>query len=373
MTRMKTRVALPSEILQPGIAEKIRAEAAHAEVSRCLTAIQHNIIVEQQWFNMYVPKSHGGLELQLPEILKREEAIAWADGSTGWVVTLCSGAAWFVGFLSPSLINEVFHDKHVCFAGSGAVTGTAEKTKGRYQINGHWKYATGSLLATVFTMNCHVVENGVKLYEADGSPVIESFLLKRSEVKVNKTWHAMGMIATGSHSFEVNNVSVPSDRAFVIRPDQATSDNIIFQHPFLQLAETTLAVNISGMAFRFVELCETLLSKKHSHYFSEKIADIQFKLNETRDEFYEKCDNAWSVLREGRCIPDFTLHEVSRLSHQLVDASRAAVNALYAMCGLGAADTRTEINRVWRNFHTAAQHSLFTKHRPLSIKGIVSS
>src|SRR5688500_11496235 len=252
--KMKTRVPPPSEILQPGIVEKIRAEAADAEASRCLTAIQHNIIVEQQWFNMYVPKSYGGLGLQLPEILKLEEAIAWADGSTGWVVTLCSGAAWFVGFLSPSMIKEVFNDSQVCFAGSGSVTGTAEKTGEGYEVNGYWKYATGSLLATVFTMNCHVVENGLKLYKADGSPVIKSFLLKRLEVKIHNTWHAMGMIATGSHSFEVSNVFVSSDRAFIIGPDHATSDNIIFQYPFLQLAETTLAVNISGMAWRFVEL-----------------------------------------------------------------------------------------------------------------------
>src|SRR5688572_2044982 len=179
MTRMKTRVAYPSEILQAGIVESLRAEAAGAEASRRLTEIQHNIIVEHQWFNMYVPKNHGGLELQLPEILRYEEAIAWTDGSTGWVVTLCSGAAWFVGFLSPSLIKEVFNNNQVCFAGSGAVTGTAEKTEDCYQISGHWKYATGSLLATVFTMNCFVMENGLQLYEADGSPVIKSFLLKR--------------------------------------------------------------------------------------------------------------------------------------------------------------------------------------------------
>ena len=75
---------------------------------------------------MYVPKAYGGLGLSLPEILRIEEGLSWADGSTAWVVTLCSGAAWFIGFLNIDLGKNISENDQGCFAGSGAVTGVAD-------------------------------------------------------------------------------------------------------------------------------------------------------------------------------------------------------------------------------------------------------
>jgi hypothetical protein len=174
----------------------------------------------------------------------------------------------------------------------------------------------------------------------------------------------MGMVATGSNSFEAKDVYVPLHRAFVIRPDHASLNNIIFQFPFLQLAETTLAVNISGMACRFIELCEAILLAKHADRFEKEIINAKLKFNEIRNDFYNQSDDAWLTLVRDNLIPDEMLHELSSISQQLVNESHAVVTKLYRLCGLNAADTRTEINRVWRNFHTASQHSLFTNHQP---------
>ena len=233
-----------------------------AEQEKNLTVIQRDLIHKQKWLNMYVPKEYGGLGLSLPEILRIEEGLSWTDGSTAWVVTLCSGAAWFIGFLNTDLGKSIFENDQVCFAGSGAVTGIANKISGGYEIQGSWKYATGSLFATVFTVNCQLKENGVLLRHQDGTPVVQSFLLKKDEVIVHTTWSSMGMIATGSHTIEIKNIFVPFDRTFIIQPAHATLKDPIFQYPFLQLAETTLAVNLSGMAYRFFDLCAEIFSKR---------------------------------------------------------------------------------------------------------------
>jgi hypothetical protein len=45
----------------------------------------------------------------------------------------------------------------------------------------------------------------------------------------------------------------------------------------------------------------------------------------------------------------------------LVRQCREIVDALYPCCGLQAADPRTEISRVWRDFHTASQHALWLR------------
>ncbi|MEI9920951.1 MAG: acyl-CoA dehydrogenase [Bacteroidota bacterium] len=299
----------------------LRGDAPEAEQLGRLTDQQLNIIRSNKWFKLFVPKDQNGLGMLLPEVLRLEETLAWIDGSIGWVVTLCSGAGWFVGFADQNFIRPLINDSNFCVAGSGAV-GVAKTEGDGFRINGSWKYASGSLHATVFTMNCVI----------EGTNDVRSFFLLPNEVTVKHTWNSMGMIATGSHSFEVKDQHVGIARQFIIQPDHAVLKDDIYRYPFLQLAEITLAVNLSGMALRFIEL-------------SGQRPD---RLDHYRKIFFDAVENN-------------QLSKISTASHELVNASRNIVNEIYPSLGLGAADKSTEVNRVWRNFHTAAQHSLFQK------------
>jgi alkylation response protein AidB-like acyl-CoA dehydrogenase len=347
----------PSAWLNADDASLLRARAHEAEALGSLHPEQLAIIFRNNWLRMFVPIDLGGLGLTLPESLRIEEGLAWADGSAAWVVTLCSGAAWFVGFLHPEVSAVIFRDDHVCLAGSGAVTGVAEITDSAYVIQGRWKYASGSLHATAFTMNCQVTKNGQPVLRADGSSEIASFILNKNDVTIQRTWKSMGMIATGSHSFEVNRVLVPKDRCFIISPDRAVLTSFIYRYPFLQLAETTLAVNLSGMAMRFIELAGSRLAETAS----SEVAMSRTSLDECRSRFFEVADRSWQRLEARGSVPKELLSEVSNVSHQLVHHARESINLLYPLCGLSAAATDQEINRVWRNFHTAGQHALFNQ------------
>lgn len=360
---MKT-IKHPSAWIDRNLADKIRQNALEAEALKQLHPDQLKIIYQQHWLKMFVPKELGGLELSIPEVLKTEEALAWTDGSTAWVVTLCAGAAWFVGFLDPILSMEIFANKNALFAGSGASTGTAELTNMGYLLNGNWKYASGSLHATVFTANCVIQKNGKPVLDESGNPMIRAFVMKQNEVILRKTWNSMGMIATGSHSFEVKNLKVSENRCFQIDPNKAVINKPIFRYPFLQLAETTLAVNLSGLAMRFIELAEELVAQKtHSNKTrSMKILkQAKSKLNDCRSQFYKAVDASWKNCTSKKSIPKTELRKVSKTSHELAKQSRKLVDQLYPLCGLTAADLSQEINRVWRNLHTASQHSLFNR------------
>ena len=352
----------PSCWLDKRVIDILREKALEAESLKHLHPAQLEMIYKQRWLKMFVPKELGGLELSFPEILKTEEALAWADGSTAWVVTLCAGAAWFVGFLDSSIAKEAFGIDHVCFAGSGAPTGTAEISPEGYLLNGNWKYASGSLHATAFTANCVIQKSGKPLVDEEGKPVVRAFLMKQHEVTVHKTWNSMGMIATGSHSFEVLNLNVSKNRSFQIDAKNTVLTNPIFRYPFLQLAETTLAINLSGLAVRFIDLCEEMILQKKNGKTSGSIRAVQqakAKLDKQRNQFYKEVSKSWNSCVKKKTIPKTELANVSKASHALAKQSRQAVDHLYPHCGLTAADTSQEINRVWRNFHTASQHSLF--------------
>lgn len=353
---------------EPGEPERsiLRDHAAEAENLHQLHKEQLDLIYRERWFRMFVPVSLGGPGLSLPEVLRIEEGIAFADGSTAWVVTLCSGAGWFAGFLDPHLASEIFSNEKACLAGSGAPSGRAEIRPDGFVVSGEWKYATGALYATMFTANCIITRDGIPVTNQDGSPRVKAFIFSRDEVLVRKSWNSMGMIATGSHQFAIKDLFVSSTRAFTIDGEQATFPDPMYQFPFMQLAETTIAVNFSGMALRFLELIGPLIEErmaKDSSYKTDHVAIHESSvktLRECRAIFYQRVGESWTYCESGRKIPEAILQDVSNISYKLYLTSLTQVGGLYRYAGMVAADPREELNRIWRNIHTASQHTLFS-------------
>lgn len=347
----------------------IATQSPLAEQAGKLTAPLLQLAYQNQWFKLFVPKVYGGPGKTLPEILRLEEELAMLDGSLAWTVTLCSGAGWFAGFLDQQLAAQVFSDPKVCFAGSGAVGGTARRTANGFLINGHWKYASGALHATVFTANCILQdENGVDELDAEGKPIISAFILKKDEVNILPGWSYFGLVATGSHAFEVENKLVPHNRAFNINQNIAVADHG-FDYPFMQLAETTLAVNSLGMARHFVQLVEEYFynrsglkrfSPEQIAHFEKDLTSKKQKLEDKRMQFYQAFDCSWQTFIVDSQPATQELDKVSFESRSLVHLAWETVQKLYVYCGLEAAKKDTELNRVWRDIHTASQHALFT-------------
>jgi alkylation response protein AidB-like acyl-CoA dehydrogenase len=354
-------IAHPSTFIAAEWKYTIRNTAAEAEQLGMLHPKQLALIYQQKWFKALMPVEYGGLSLALPQLVQLQEALSWADGSFGWVFTLCCGAGWFSGFIDRDIAAFEFLDADTCLAGSGAQTGEALQTKDGYIVNGEWNYASGAHHATHFTANCIIKNKDGVVLNDDGSPVIRPFFINKKDVTLLTTWKYIGMVATGSHSFKIENVKVNKNRCFKIDPAAATIDTKLYQYPFLHLAEATLAANLMGMAVHFIDLAEVIIDqrialKKYTQQQTmlllNKIQTIKANVETIRNEFYSTVNQSWDA------ISPESLQCVSITSRQLAKAARNHVDALYPYCGLQAASPDTEINRVWRDLHTASQHTL---------------
>jgi len=366
--KKENTVLHPSHFISRHDIDIIRKSAAKAEEKGRLHSRQLDLIYNNKWFRLLVPHAYAGQQITLTELLQQQEAISWADGSTGWVITLCNGAGWFGGFISPEIAPDIFSDEHVCLAGSGAASGTAEITENGYRVNGAWKYASGIHHATHITANCIITKNGEPVL-TDGEPLIRPFIFDRKDVTIVPAWKYTGMVATGSDAFEIKNVEVAANRRFEINPAAAIISDPIYLYPFLQLAETTIAVAISGVALHFVDLCKKLFTEKlkqpklsgwQKAMLIEEIEAAESKIDSQRKAFYDAAELSWEAIGHSNIIPDEVLKAVSNNSHALAQISREMVDKLYPLCGLAAAHTGSEINRTWRDLHTASQHSLLT-------------
>ena len=347
---------------------RIGASALAADAAGFLTAAQRALIHRRGWLKMLAPRSAGGAELPLPAVVRLEEEIAALDASMGWVVTLCAGAAWFAGFMAPAVARDIIGTRRVCVAGSGAPTGHADVDGAGFRISGRWDYASGAPMATHFTLNAVVRAHGQVVLDDSGAARIRAFIVPAKNVVIDPTWDSIGLRATASHSYRIDAAWVGAEHGFAIDPAQATAAGPLYRFPFLLLAFVTLSANLAGMARHFLRLAQPAIARRRHPLTGLQLIDMPDvvarlrgagdALDYARVDFYRLLDEAWEQVLAGAPVSERQAAAVRAQSLELVEVARAAVDALYPYCGLYAAHVGSEINRVWRDFHTATQHTL---------------
>jgi alkylation response protein AidB-like acyl-CoA dehydrogenase len=344
----------------------LRKAAPQAEALGCLAPAQLALIEHRDWFRLLVPRAFGGTELTLPQAVRLEEAIAEADGSSGWVVTLCAGAGWFAGFLPLALAREVVATPGMCLAGSGAASGVAQRTADGWRVNGRWEHATGAPHATHLTFNAVLHEGGQPLHDASGAPRVRAFIVPAADVQVLPTWQAIGLRASASHAFEIRELALPHEHAFDIEPTAATQPGALYRFPFGALAYATLAANLGGMARAFLRMATPLVLERPVGPARQPLgarlqvrAQLQSSMQQlegARARCLELLDAAWSrVERDAGALEEKPLRDAALAWAR---TARETVDGVYPLCGLTAADPRTALNRAWRDLHTATQHAM---------------
>lgn len=349
-------------------AQLIGAHSANSDQARALAPALQALIHERGWLRMLAPASTGGAELALPDAVRLEESLASADGSVAWTVTLCAGAGWFAGFLPPDFAREIINTPNLCVAGSGARSGFADVEAGGYRLSGSWDFATGAPLATHFTMNAVIRENGVPLIDAGGAPRIRAFIIPARHVQVHDSWRSIGLRATASHSFSVDGVWVGPEHGFDIDAAHATAPGPLYRFPFVSLAYATLAANLSGMALNFVEMAAQMLARRRHAATAQPLAAVPAvaeALRQARDgmvaaraQFYRLVDAMWETVCRNDEVEPADMRALQAAALDLVAVARRAVDGLYPFCGLYAAHEGSDIGRAWRDLHTATQHTM---------------
>ncbi|HUH26533.1 MAG TPA: acyl-CoA dehydrogenase family protein [Flavobacterium sp.] len=321
--------------------------------------IQH--IHEQRWLHIWVPKQYGGLGLKLANGLKTLKELAQIDGSLGWMVTLCSGANYFARNLKPEVAKELFQNPKTCFGGSGMIGGTAEKSGDKYLISGTWRYATGAPHLTHFTLNAVVTINGKPLLNEEGKEIVRSFTVPKNQVTIIPDWKAMGMKATGTYSFQVQEVWIDENHSFIY--DLFYTDLVLDKIPFRIFADLTLLVNYIGLAAHFAEEAKLLkpeldFSIFHNYLHSQE-QEVYAFANET--EFLLESKTEISLDKQTEISLDKQT-EIHRYGEQLLKNLSEKILEIYFQLGIRASHVNEPIHQVFCDYFTVTQHANFRKN-----------
>lgn len=310
-------------------------------------------IHHERLLQIWVPKRYGGLGSRLNHGLQVLFDWSKIDGSLGWMLTLCSGANFFSRNLKPNIAKELFSNSKTCFGGSGMIGGTAEKQNdGTFLINGLWHFATGAPHLSHFTLNATLTENGNPLLDESGNELIRSFVISKNQVEIIPNWKSMGMKATGTYSFKVDNVKVTEEYSFIY--DEFFTDDVLDKIPFRIFADLTLLVNYLGMASHFAEEAIKIRPHLDLNFFDKKIEDAMVKVIEFANEIE-------GLLNESETITQEKQFEIHDHSSDFVESLSQQILQIYIQLGIKASHTDSAVYQVFCDYFTATQHSNFRR------------
>ena len=196
------------------LAPELAARAAEIERVRRIPADITDRLLHMGLFRTLLPRSHGGLELSVPEVLPLVEALSAADSSVGWVAMIGTISQIFCTRVPRATFDKMFVDgADVLAVGVGAPAGRAEPIDGGYRVSGRWPFASGCQNAQWIAGHCVIHKDGAPVMSGAG-PLTRFVVLPAERWRIEETWQASGLTGTGSHHVALDNVAVSEAETF---------------------------------------------------------------------------------------------------------------------------------------------------------------
>jgi len=216
----------------------LKQRAAKATADR---RIPDETIAEMQengFFRVLQPKRWGGYEMHPNVFFEIQKLLAEGCMSTGWVYGVVGGHPYELALFHDQAQVDVWgEDDSILVSSSYQPVGKVERAEGGYYLSGRWGFSSGS-------EHCQWVLLGAMIppLEEGGAPDMRTFLLPRSDYRIEDAWHVFGLQGTGSQDIVVERAFVPDYRThksvdgFLCKnPGQAENDGPLFRLPWAQI------------------------------------------------------------------------------------------------------------------------------------------
>jgi alkylation response protein AidB-like acyl-CoA dehydrogenase len=347
----------------------IAARAAEFEAERRMPSDVVDVLKTIGAFRLFVPRSHGGLELDLPSGLDVIAALARLDGSVGWTVMIGSVAHLFAALLPRPTYDRLYAGgPDMMLAGNSQPVGTAEATEGGWRVNGRWPFASGCLHADWLAGFCVVTEGGKRLAGPDGKgPLIRGFVMPARDWQIEDTWYAGGLKGTGSHHIVMKDKVVPAAHFF--DPENGAHGLIgpLYQsvRELLPIFHGAFAVGLArGALDELVELAGTgrqqlfaALPMRESEPFQAELGRVAASLRAAEAFQQVQAKIHWRRALAGTPKDDGSLDEATQAGTWVTTTCVRVVDDCFALAGGSAVYDASPLQRRLRDIHVAAQHA----------------
>lgn len=348
----------------------LAGEAAANEAKGALTDTTLGALRAAGLFGMWIPRSFGGIEAPPLEALATIEQLSCSDGSTGWVfmaaqVAMGSAAA----YLPASTAKELFgKGEWPMIAGQGGPNGNGVVEGNGFRLTGKWNYGSGVLHSSWLHSGGNIIANGApRMLPGGKHPEVRIFITPIRDATLAGNWDVMGLRATGSVDYRIDNLFVPEEYTHMQAantPNQGGTVYLLAIYGISAIGHSGFALGVGRRVLdelRNLAMAEkgrpqTLPVRGGGESFQEQFGRAEAGYRACRAFIYDCWGEIGTTLdRSDR--PTTRQMTLARLALNHATAAVADICAFAYRYGGGVALRESVIQRCFRDMNAGTQHA----------------
>jgi 3-hydroxy-9,10-secoandrosta-1,3,5(10)-triene-9,17-dione monooxygenase len=377
----------PSEVVtetEKDLVAKARALkptlAARAPQADTLRRLPDETIADFQaagFLRMLQPARWGGLEVHPRTFFDAQMTIASACPSSAWVLGVVAVHSWQLALFPLKAQEEVWgSDRATLISSSYAPTGKVTRVDGGYRLSGRWSFSSGC-------DHCQwVFLGGMVPPEAEGKPPeMRTFLVPRSDYRIDDNWHVVGLKGTGSKDIVIEGALVPEHRTHRLidgfkrqSPGNEVNTAPLYRLPFGQIFVRSVSTSAIGAAQGALDAFLDVAAKRVAAGDGAKVAEdpatqtvcarASSLIDETRLVLDRNIEEMMSLARAGQDIGIDRRVRFRYDSSMAVVKSLEAVDLLFSASGGRAIFLSSPLLRYFLDVHAARAHYANNPDKP---------
>ena len=351
--------------------------ASEAERERRLPLASFEAMREAGLYQMWLPRTLGGHELDPVSGTKILEEVSAIDSAAGWNLQIACAVTILMAYLPEEGGKEVAGSPYG--AGGFFPPGRAEEVEGGYRLTSRAPFSSGCHQASWFVSQAQVYDGDKPRFHDDGAPVMIWPFYRADEGRVVDTWRTMGMRGTGSHDTVADGVFVPHERAAQPRP--LTNPAPDFRGPLYRMTVwvpvAVLAAPALGIARAALELVLDLGNKKRPNYLSQtmgersvtqsQVAEAAAMIDAARSHLHNSLAAAFESVQGGDLISQDHKIRIQLATTFAVRTAADAVDLLGRAAGTTSIKESSLLEKHFRDVQVITRHAYSSTARYESV------
>ncbi len=334
--------------------------ASHADANRENRQVAPDVVQALKdcgFLRMFLPKQWGGLECTPQEYFRDQIRLAEADMSTAWIGGVIAVHAFQLALMDEQALADVYgEDADTLISSSyNPVGAKVQVADGGCMLSGRWGWSSGSEHCQWALLGGIVPGEGYR-----------TFLIPRSDYRIEDTWFVMGLQATGSNDIVVDEpVFVPDYRSHK-RQDgfecKHNQPNPVYNMPwaqgFIRVVNTPAIGALKHALALFIESRTGNASSDPTKLAADtdtqaRIATVWNIIDEVETILFKNFDE----MQAANWQPSMEQRVKYRYQASIViDKCSEGINLLFDVAGGRSVFLGHPIQNIWNDIHIARSH-----------------